>query len=876
MKKSFFLIAIFLLSCATPKKNLNVESEQNVLTREEAVTRYNQVEDVRYGLKFDLSKNPAEVPGEVQIEFVVSGPPHDLRLDFFNGHIEKLFINGVLNPANYNGHFILIPASTQKRGSNHITVNFTAPFSTNELGFSRFEDQEDKKVYYAADLERFNANKLFPSFDQVDIKGRFRLVVTTNDSDLVISNVPESEVVQKTPGEKTWDFAAGPKLSPSVFALFVGPYKSEQNKNLRILSRQTFAKYVDTKDMFKVTKEGIDFYTKYFDLAYPFTKYDQIILPHFSGAFETAAATQLSERHLSRGNSTVEQKNMLHQLLLHELAHQWLGNLVTMKWYNDLSLQEALTEFLSYKALNQKNIQNLYRARAYAMDEKSITHPLVYDVPTTEQARDHYDDITYFKGAAVFEHLERLVGENNFREGLAEFVKRYAFDNSTVDDLLSAIAKKSGQDLSTFKTNWILTSGFNTLDAQFSCENSRLTNITLLQGGKPLREHFVQLTLIESSGLLRTLPANIKDTTLKIAASGSCPLAIVPNILEEDYSRAVFYPQTSNQLLTMMSRIHEVPVKQQLWLKLFNEVQKGRLNSYALRYWAVREGLEKETDPELLRTLFFVLSKTVTDYIPMDSAQEKVEAQDQLAVIEDAAWKRLKSAAAGSDLQLIFFGGFANLAETKLSLDNVRLMLDGKAALQSFRLDQDMRWLLVFRLSRAGQKDSEDLIQRELKRDSSNRGQDWAATCRAAQPNFENKKVVAQLITAQNTSLNQNQKRGLISSLFPSNQSDLRTQFGKIFYDDLSQLDSRHATLAEKFSSLAPSACRKPNSDQLSNFLKKTTLSLGVQRQLTVMLEEGLQCQQAVALARKEGFRAPELPQVPDTHKHKKRRRRRR
>lgn len=897
-----------LLSCATGSKTANQKptfSTETFITKERAESRAQQIQNVRYALEFSfVPPSATNYLGVVVADFDAQNVKSDLTMDFFGGSIESLEVNGAKVPINYNRKVLTLDRNTLKVGANRVMINFTGMFSAVDQGLRRFEDPADHRVYISTDFEPFGANRMFPCFDQPDLKATFKLVVRAPKDFTVVSNVRETSVKDGPQGEKIWDFEEGPKISTYLFALLAGPFQvyEDHPKGLapmRLFVRKSLAQYTDAKEWFSTTAQGLRFFSNYFQTPYPFTKYDQIIIPERGGAMENVAAVTFDERFISRGEKSLAEKRALANVILHEMAHQWFGDLVTMKWWNDLWLNESFADFMGYKAMVEatpykEGWQDFINRKNWGLleDEKSTTHPIVNNAKDTVEAWANFDGITYPKGASVLKQLMANLGEPAFRAGLATYFKKYGYGNSELKDFIQVMSEASGKSLSDWQNLWLKTSGFNTIEANWSCNDNQLKNIELTQVDKTgqgvIRPHAFRVALLEKQKdkvvVTETLNVTLdkKQTTVPLAKSLRCPWMVVPNYGDDGYFRWRMPRETASQLLPEMDKIQDSFLRHQLWLQLWEMVRTAELNIYEYRYWLVKEGIEKEQDPMIVRMLFasvtgsHITGVAALNMIPKTSEQELVEYQDQLSSLEDAAWKRLKTAAPGSDLQKVFFDGFTSLAETKLALDNVRRILDGREHLAGYKLDQDKRWRLIYRLARTGQKDAEDLIARELKRDPSNFGQEWAVAARAAQPEWEGKTQLLSKVKIDDPGLSKTQKKRVLQNLFPNNQDELRARYESQFYSDFLQIHARDPYLALNYLALAPDSCLTRTTPGISQFLKSEKLNASVQKNLQQYLEDGLRCQKALALARSGGYRAPDLPQVPDTKKNHRRHRRHR
>ena len=484
------------------------------LTRELAWLRAHQVSQVSYVLWFGVDEEHEDFDGRAVVNFElrdlrrslttpVAGkgtePPHDpshepshdlykdlkelaqvIALDFEGGTIHSISINGAMvdpkelpgkHGSRYDGHRVYFNANElAASGANRIEIGFSHPFATDGYGFERYRDPVDKQVYVYTNFEPYGAHRMFPCFDQPDLKASFELTVEAPEEWEVIANTMERDV-STVDGRKSWAFPLSPVISPYVFALHAGPFQVwKQDANgipMRLFARRSLKPYIDPKDWFEPTKRGLEFYSGLFAYPYPYSKYDEIIAPDFTaGAMENVAAITFSERYISRSTPTTEDRRDIASVILHEMAHQWFGDLVTMKWWNGLWLNESFATFMSAKSLDEAtDFQgswlsfNRGKNNAYWEDQLVTTHPIEVPVSDTDQAESIFDGISYGKGASVLKQLMFYLGDDDFSEGLRRYFQKYALRNTTTHDFIKTLSEASGKDLAKWQKTWLQTSG---------------------------------------------------------------------------------------------------------------------------------------------------------------------------------------------------------------------------------------------------------------------------------------------------------------------------------------------------------------------------------------------------------------------------------
>ena len=387
-------------------------AENAYLSREQAFIRSARVSDVDYDLTFKLTGEESFSATSV-INFDLTDNNSPLTVDLDEASITKLVVNGHTLSAeqiktNYNKWFITLSANYLKKGHNTVAVSFDRKHSTDGEGLHRFKDPVDGKVYLYSHFEPAAAHQMFALFDQPDLKANYQMTVTAPSDWHVFSAMKETSI--KKQGDKNvWHFDRTLKLSPYNFSLHAGPYQKWQDDSgkypMRLFTRQSVASQVTPQDWFKYTKAGIEFFENYYGVDYPFRKYDQVLVPDFLyGAMENAAAITFAEGgFLTNGEMSRSQRHRLASVIMHEMAHQWFGNLVTMKWWNGLWLNESFAAFMATLATTEateftdawRSFYARGKQSAYRADQRVTTHPIEVPIPSSANAFDNIDAITY-------------------------------------------------------------------------------------------------------------------------------------------------------------------------------------------------------------------------------------------------------------------------------------------------------------------------------------------------------------------------------------------------------------------------------------------------------------------------------------------------
>jgi aminopeptidase N len=734
------------------------------LSREAAHLRSKQISHVTYTLWFGLDESHDDYEARTVINFELKPKAQDLSnrllIDLEGGSVRTLTLNGqsLVASERFDGHHITLRSAELHAGSNRVEIAYTHGYSHNGAGLHRFKDPADGRVYLYSNFEPYDAHRMFPCFDQPDLKASFEVTAEAPEDWQVISNTPERDVA-KVDGRKSWQFPPSPVFSTYVFALHAGPYASWKGNAAgiptRLFARQSIKQYVDADEWLDVTERGLQWYGEYFGYPYPYSKYDQLIVPDFNaGAMENVGAVTFSERYVHRSRITTDTRRHRAGTILHEMAHMWFGDLVTMRWWNGLWLNESFATFMSAKAVNEAtqfkgSWQDFFSGEkewAYWEDQLVTTHPIEGPVFDTDQAETNFDGITYGKGAAVLKQLNYLLGDEDFREGLQRYFQKYALRNTTVNDFIRMLAEASSKDLGKWQKAWLQSSGVNTLRADWSCDGGRLASLKLVQkmpepaeAAKELRSHRAQVALFElkagklKAGKTYTVTYADAETPVREAVGAPCPALVYPNYGDYDYVKVELDPASLKTAQASLARIEDPFVRQMLWDNLWEMVTDGKLRAQDYAEIVLTQAASEKDTQVLSRVL-----KSLVDPLQDDTSVMKYLAgkqRDEMGErIERFARAHLPHAAPGSDLQLIWFHALLDSLRSDDAREYARKLLDGKARISGLKIDQDRRWELIQALARTGAPGSAELIAAELKSDGTDMGQKQAIRAQASMP----------------------------------------------------------------------------------------------------------------------------------------------
>jgi aminopeptidase N len=797
----FFIVGCSQIS--TPSvlaPTMNERVKEAWLEQHYAAFRAQQITNVDYELAFELDETSIHFNGKVMIHFDLVKDNHSpITVDFASGEILAVQLNGKAIPWHYEKWFIRFAPELFSTGKNHLEISYSRSYATAGDGLHRFKDLNTGNVYLYSNFEPYNANKMYPHFDQPDIKASYRLSVLAPTSWQVISALRESKITPKDK-QQLWEFPQTAPISSYIFPLHAGPYAVWEDNSgsvpLRLFARQELKQYVDSQEWFLFTQQSFNFFNQYFDQPYPFVKYDQLIVPDFnSGAMENLGAVTFNEAYVSRGTKTQVERIRHGNVLAHEMAHMWFGNLVTMDWWNGLWLNESFATYMAF--LQQAKASEFgdtvwdifnasYKQSAYTMDQQVITHPIELPVNNTAEAFTNFDSITYGKGASVLKQLAQFVGEENFRKGVANYLKKYAYKNTQLNDFMNEIAQVAEMDLSQWTKTWLNQAGLNTIQVDYRCDasNSRMTKLTIQQTAPAdlpvLRHQRVQLSFYKMrTGKLqleKILPVTYQGTKTNIDVKAvACPDMIYPNAGDWGYVK-VALDKKSLQVVREHINQFDVSLRAILWQNLWDDVVDARIPLIDYLHLVERH-LPQESRFEVVSAVTAKL-KLTHNYLQLMSSPDKYLNAEQ-GLLEQITFRQMLAAAAGSDVQKLWFDMFVSVGFSPDALAFMRaLLVDTQSnKLAGFVLDQDRRWALLLRLNQFQYKDFLELTKHEQQKDTSDSGVNMALACEVIRPDLLGKEKWFAQITAKEQTYKLASMRVVMANFLPFSQPELRTHF---------------------------------------------------------------------------------------------------
>uniref|UniRef100_A0AAU3HV85 Aminopeptidase N n=1 Tax=Streptomyces sp. NBC_01393 TaxID=2903851 RepID=A0AAU3HV85_9ACTN len=736
------------------------------LTREEAQQRAKLLTVDSYEVDLDLSgaQEGGTYRSVTTVRFDSAETGAESFIDLVAPAVHEVTLNGdPLDPAEvFKDSRIALPGLLQ--GRNVVRVVADCAYTNTGEGLHRFVDPVDQQAYLYTQFEVPDARRVFASFEQPDLKATFQFTVKAPNGWTVISNSPTPE-----PKDDVWVFEPTPRISTYITALIVGPYhsvhsvyeKDGQTVPLGIYCRPSLAEFLDSDAIFEVTRQGFDWFQEKFDYAYPFTKYDQLFVPEFNaGAMENAGAVTIRDQYVFRSKVTDAAYELRAETILHELAHMWFGDLVTMEWWNDLWLNESFATYTSIACQayhpdsrwphSWTTFANSMKTWAYRQDQLPSTHPIMAEIRDLDDVLVNFDGITYAKGASVLKQLVAYVGMDEFFSGVQAYFKAHAYGNTRLSDLLGALEETSGRDLGTWSQKWLQTAGINILRPEIETDaDGVITSFAVrqeapalpagAQGAPTLRPHRIAVGLYELDGDSGKL---VRDERVELDVDGE--LTAVPQLVgkrrpavillnDDDLSYAkVRLDEDSLAFVTEHLGDFASSLPRALcWASAWDMTRDAELA--ARDYLAlVLSGIGKESDIGVVQSLHRQVKLAIELYAD-PTAREAL-----LTRWTDATLAHLHAAEAGGDHQLAWARAFAATARTPEQLDLLEALLEGRGTIEGLAVDTELRWAFVQRLAAVGRFDDAE-IAAEYERDKTAAGERHAATARAARPTEEAK-----------------------------------------------------------------------------------------------------------------------------------------
>ncbi|MDO1486095.1 membrane alanyl aminopeptidase [Rhodococcus rhodochrous] len=775
------------------------------LTREQAAERAAILSVDNYSIELDLTDG-AGAPGTTTFRSVTT-----VRFDATAGASTFVdLIAKTVHSATLNGEPVDVSGYSEETGialtglaaHNELVVDADCLYTNTGEGLHRFVDPTDDAVYLYSQFETADAKRMFACFDQPDLKATFDLKVTAPQDWAVISNADTVQTAAAQPGLHI--FRTTPRMSTYLVALIAGPYAvwSDEYTDehgtipLRIFCRASLAEYMDADRLFTETKQGFGFYHANFGIPYAFGKYDQLFVPEFNaGAMENAGAVTFLEDYVFRSKVTRYSYERRAETVLHEMAHMWFGDLVTMRWWDDLWLNESFATFASVlcqaSATEYTNawttFANVEKSWAYRQDQLPSTHPIAADIPDLAAVEVNFDGITYAKGASVLKQLVAYVGQEPFLAGLREYFRDHAYGNATFDDLLAALEKASGRDLSDWGAQWLKTTGLNILRPDFEVDDQgRFTRFAVVQeGAQPgageFRVHRLAIGVYDDDGSGKLVRTHRVEIDVDAAERTEVPdLVGVPRgafvLVNDDDLTYCSVRLDEESLATVIDRVGDIAEslpRTLVWSAAWEMTRQAEMKARDF-VALVQRGIAAETEVGVVQRLLMQAHTALESYADPSWAAEQGRADFANRLLELA-----RESEAGSDHQLAFVNALTTAYLSPWHTEVLEELLGADPAtvgLPGLTVDTDLRWRIVQALAAAGEVDAEGVespfIDAEAERDPTAAGARQAAAARAARPQEAVKEQVWQTVVHDDSVPNIT-ARAVIGGFAPAGQGEL-------------------------------------------------------------------------------------------------------
>eukprot|EP01113_Clastostelium_recurvatum_P042177 TRINITY_DN6811_c0_g1_i2.p1 TRINITY_DN6811_c0_g1~~TRINITY_DN6811_c0_g1_i2.p1 ORF type:complete len:872 (-),score=227.40 TRINITY_DN6811_c0_g1_i2:65-2641(-) len=732
------------------------EHEDNLL-QEEAQTRSRLINNVKYTLKIILASNSTSYNGNLTVSFSFKKKdqtdPNSLFLDAVCEQVQHIVTNGSKQEVP-SGKVVRISLDADKlvEGDNVVEISYRNEKDKTGDGFHHFVDPQDQEEYHYTNFEPFYCHRLFPCFDQPDLKAPLTITVDAPQGWVVVTNSKITEQ-QGEAGLSRWTAEPTPPLSPYLYALMVGPYKRLDDNYgdvpMSVYCRSSLLPYLkdDVVEFFEVTKQGLKFYEDFFGYKYPFSKYDQIFCPEFNvGAMENPGAITFTENYVYRETPTDSRRLNRAETLLHEMAHMWFGDLVSPVWWDGLWLNESFATYMAYLAMAEAtrfgsrawvDFHTLKRW-AYREDQLATTHPIQGVVPDTNSTFLNFDGITYAKGASVLKQLVAVVGMEGFKRGMQIYFRRHEWGNTVISDFIGAIEEGAQVSLQEWSKIWLETSEINTLTSSFETNKDGNLTALVVQQTAPkahpvMRPHHIDIAVYDwHQGTVQcreVVSSKISGSTTRLDGplkdNSKVPGAVYLNHNDHAYAKIALDKDSLDFVMKHIDKFEDPLARLLLWSSLNNMVRDAQLSSVDFLA-LVRSKVATETNDDLVDWLISTSEKVAGTYVPH---QHKVREYSKL---HQLALERLRSVDT-PDKRIMWAKAAIQTVSSDVEASAILGMFD-KTGIADFELDQDMRWNAVIKAAAFGVPEWEARLKVEEARDTSDRGQRRAATCRASPP----------------------------------------------------------------------------------------------------------------------------------------------
>jgi aminopeptidase N len=789
------------------------------ITRQESAERARLLRVHGYDVRLDLTRGEKLFRSTSVITFDCAEPGASSYVDLIAAEVVEVSLNGApVDPADaYSGGRITLAGLA---ASNELRVVADCAYTYDSRGMHRAVDSADGNVYLYTNFEPADARRVYANFEQPDLKAEFTFHVIAPEHWVVLSNQPAPDPEPAGGDSAIWHFPPTPRMSTYLTAICAGEYHLVTSTHttprgqvipLGLACRASLAEFLEPDDILTITRQGLDYYTGLFGTDYPFAKYDQVFVPEFSaGAMENAGCVTFSERVLFRSKVTDMMYELRATVILHEMAHMWFGDLVTMKWWDDLWLNESFAEFCAALSSAEgtrftdawTTFSGARKTWGYRQDQLPSTHPVAANVPTLSEAIANFDGISYAKGASVLKQLVAYVGRKSFVTAIRAYFAEYGWANATLADLLRALEASSGRSLEEWARLWLQTAGPNTLRSEFAIdEDGAFSRFAVLQEAPAehptLRPHHIAIGLYnraDAAGVRGSSPAAstalVRTQRVEVDIDGARteipelvgrvqPDLILLNDDDLTYALVRFDQRSLGTLTESIGQFTDSLARTVCWSAALDMVQQAELSVPAFIRMLVA-GMGEEPTIAVLQTLHMTAARLMS---VMADPKWLPEGKEQLASV---AMPLLLAAEPGSDHQLAWAELLAWTAITPEQLDLLAGLLDGSVQVPGLAVDTELRWALLRRLAATGRAGDAE-IDAELLRDATDAGRRHAAASRAAIPDAAHKDAAWRLL-AESEELGHEGVTAVAASFGQPEHAELLAPYAEAYFRVLPEL----------------------------------------------------------------------------------------
>ena len=815
------------------------------LTRTETRARAELIRTHTYEIEIDLSGQHVTDPERlfrsdttITFDAVEAG---ELHVDLIADHIEAAALDGIpLDPATFADSRLPLTVSA---GPHSVRVLAHCRYSRTGEGLHRFVDPADSCTYLYTQFEPANARRMFACFEQPDLKAEFAITAVAPADWTLVSNGSLMGTESLGDGFARFTFAQTKPISTYLTALIAGSYYGVERPlrapsgdiSAAVYCRRSLGEHLDADRIWDVTEQGFTVFERAFAQPYPFGKYDQVFVPEYNGgAMENVGCVTLRDEYVFRSRATPASYQVRDDTILHELSHMWFGDLVTMRWWDDLWLKESFATWAANFGLSQiaadpdtawASFTNGFKTWAYRQDQLPSTHPIAADMVDLEAVEQNFDGITYSKGASVLRQLVAYVGEDEFLAGCQQYFQRHAYGNTSLSDLLGALHAASGRDLSDWSRQWLETTGVNSLRPEITVDESGvITSFAVVQSADPqhptLRQHRIAIGCYDDQGGRMVRVARVEHdiagerTEISELVGRSRPPLLLVNDDDLTYAKVRLDPISLATVVARLADVESALARAVCWASAWDMCRDGEMAA-ADYVELVLSAVGVESDPVAVRTVLGQAASAARHYTPLTHRAAVLSRWQQgITALMDAALP-------GSDLQLALVKAFPNAAEDEAGADRLAGWLAGIGVPAGVEIDPELRWSSVVNLARLGRLD-EAAIDAEAERDQTVTGAEQAAAAKAARPTAAAKAEAWRLAT-EDADVPNGTQRAITLAFWQRAQDEVLTPYVERFLSTAEQISLGEGGWATKGYALRENVLRYlfPVPEQLAPFIAR-------------------------------------------------------